>query len=77
VVRSDFIVAKDKIILNENNTVPGFMAYHLWLKKNIPYGVVTDSMITDAISRFNRQKGLQTDFVSDILLKNRELVIEH
>ncbi len=76
VVRVDFMVQKEKIILNEINTVPGFMAYHLWLKAKIPYGVVIDNLVQDAIIRFNKNKHLITHFDSEILKKNQQLVVE-
>ncbi len=76
VVRIDFMVQGEKIILNEINTVPGFMAYHLWLKAKIPYGVVIDNLVQEAIARNQREKQLITRFDSEILTKNRELVLE-
>jgi len=76
VVRADFMVQGKKIILNEINTVPGFMAYHLWLKAKIPYGVVIDNLIQDAIQQQQLQKRLITRFDSEILTKNRQLVVE-
>ena len=76
VIRVDFMVAGDKIILNEINTVPGFMAYHLWLKAHIPYGVVIDNLIQDAIQRHQKNKAYKTNFESRILEKNRQLVVE-
>lgn len=75
VVRTDFMVSGEQIILNENNTVPGFMAYHLWLKKGIPYGVVIDDMIKDAINQHQKQHFI-TEYQSEILRKNRQLVLE-
>ena len=76
VVRVDFMVAKDKIYLNEINTIPGFMAYHLWLKAHIPYGVIIDNLIQNAIRRHRKMKEYQTHFKSKILEKNRQLVVE-
>lgn len=76
VVRVDFIVQGEKIFLNEINTVPGFMAYHLWLKAQIPYGVVIDNLIQDAIARQQKKQQFITRFDSDILIKNRQLVVE-
>ena len=75
VVRSDFMIKGNQIILNENNTVPGFMAYHLWLKEHIPYGVVIDNMVQDAIAAQKNQH-YTTRFDSEILSKNRQLVVE-
>lgn len=76
VIRVDFMVQGEKIILNEINTVPGFMAYHLWLKAQIPYGVVIDNLIQDAMTRHQQKQQLITHFNSDILEKNRQLVVE-
>lgn len=76
VVRVDFMVQGDKIILNEINTVPGFMAYHLWLKSHVPYGVVIDNLIQEAIKKQKQKSHLITQFKSDILQKNRQLVVE-
>lgn len=76
VVRVDFMVQGDKVILNEINTVPGFMAYHLWLKAKVPYGVVIDNMVQDAITRQQKKQQFVTRFDSEILRKNRQLVVE-
>jgi len=76
VVRVDFMVQGEKIILNEINTVPGFMAYHLWLKAKIPYGVIIDNLIQDAIRRQKQNRHLITRFDSEILIRNRQLVVE-
>ncbi|MBS7401043.1 MAG: ATP-grasp domain-containing protein [Eubacteriales bacterium] len=76
VVRVDFMVQGEKIFLNEINTVPGFMAYHLWLKAGIPYGVVIDNMVQDALTREQKKRQLVTRFDSEILVKNRQLVVE-
>lgn len=73
IVRSDFLITPERIILNENNTVPGFMAYHLFLKKGVPYGVIIDDIINDAVDKFRASRTLKTEFGSEILLKNRIL----
>ncbi len=76
VVRVDFMVHNNKIILNEINTVPGFMAYHLWLKADIPYGVVIDNLVQEAIARHQKKQQYNSYFKSEILKKNRQLVVE-
>ena len=75
VVRADFMVKGEQIILNEMNTVPGFMAYHLWLKQGVPYGVVIDDLVKEAIAEQNKPPFV-TRFDSDILQRNRQLVVE-
>jgi D-alanine-D-alanine ligase len=76
VVRSDFLITDAEKYLNENNTVPGFLAYHLWLKAAIPYGIVIEDIINEAVCKFNAESGLITVFPSDILQKNKILVVE-
>lgn len=76
VVRVDFMVRGDQIILNEINTVPGFMAYHLWLKAHVPYGVVIDNLVQDALERHQQKQSVITHFDSEILTKNRQLLVE-
>ncbi|MDR0384334.1 MAG: ATP-grasp domain-containing protein [Christensenellaceae bacterium] len=73
VVRSDFLVSNGRVYLNENNTVPGFLAYHLFLKKGFSFGLVIDDLIQNAMQ--NAPKSFQNVFKSDILAKNRELVL--
>ena len=75
-VRVDFMVQGDQIYLNEINTVPGFMAYHLWLKAHMPYGVVIDNLVQDTLARQQVKQQLVTHFDSQILEKNRHLVVE-
>ncbi len=75
VVRTDFIIQDKKVILNENNTIPGFMGYHLWLKANIPYGIVINDMVEEAIDKHTKDDKIY-HFNSDILTKNKQLVLE-
>ena len=66
VIRADFIIANGKTYLNEINTVPGFLAYHLWARAGVPYGVLIDWLVKNA----TKPKNVITDFKSDILQKN-------
>ncbi|MDR0462587.1 MAG: hypothetical protein LBG88_04670 [Christensenellaceae bacterium] len=72
VVRADFLVADDKIYLNEANTIPGFLAYHLWKGIGLEYTTLLQMMTEQSISA--SKKTLETGFSSDILQKNRILV---
>ncbi|MBQ7974034.1 MAG: ATP-grasp domain-containing protein [Clostridia bacterium] len=76
VVRVDFMVRGEEVILNEINTVPGFMAYHLWLKARVPYGVVIDNLVQEAIANHQKKQQFITYYDSKILAKNRHLVVE-
>ena len=75
IIRADFLVVKNggevEIYLNEMNSVPGFLSYHLWQKMGLPYGLVIDMMAEQA--RVDAQKVLKTAFRSEILTKNRSL----
>jgi len=72
VVRADFLIADGKIYLNEINTVPGFLSYHLWLKTGLPYGTLINMLTEQA--QIDAQSSTKTAFESEILQKNRNLV---
>jgi len=76
VVRADFLVVgypeRPRIYLNEINTVPGFLSYHMWMRAGIPYTALLDMVIKQAISELKMEK--ITVYKSDILEKNRKLV---
>jgi len=78
VVRADFLIqnpdsGNPRVILNEINSVPGFLAYHLWARTGIPYGVIIDMICKQAIEDHTENKFV-TDFSSNILEINRSLV---
>jgi len=82
VVRFDYLVTgigdvenqdkNIKIYLNEANSVPGFLSYHLWHRAGMPYGLLIDKLVKHAV--VDGGKDFTTKFKSDILLKNRGLV---
>lgn len=74
VVRTDFIIANDLVYLNEINTIPGFMAYHLWARAGFQYALVLELLIKQAIAESEEARVLKTIFKSDILAKNKGLV---
>jgi len=84
IVRADFLVSQSKnraddisefkVFLNEINTVPGFLSYHLWLKDGIPYGALIDMVIAQVIAQKENKMELITEYKSDVLIKNRSLV---
>jgi D-alanine-D-alanine ligase len=74
VVRADFMVVGDKVYLNEVNSVPGFLAYHLWVRAGMPYALMLDLVIKQAVADAEAGKSLKTVFKSEILTKNRGLV---
>ncbi|MDR0976041.1 MAG: ATP-grasp domain-containing protein [Christensenellaceae bacterium] len=74
VVRADFMIAGERIILGETNTNPGFLSYHLWLKKGVSYGEIVEIMIKEGEKRLRESQNFITNFASDVLETNRELV---
>ena len=72
VVRVDFLVVGDAVYLNEINTVPGFLSYHLWQKAGLPYATLIEMLVRQA--QKDAETGKKTVFQSEILQKNRNLV---
>jgi D-alanine-D-alanine ligase len=72
VVRADFMVVGSKVYLNEINTIPGFLSYHLWLRTGVPYGVLIDMLIKQAA--IEKDDKTVTVFTSQIFEKNRSLI---
>ncbi|MDR0677594.1 MAG: D-alanine--D-alanine ligase [Holosporaceae bacterium] len=67
--RVDFFITKDsRILLNEVNTIPGFtkisMYPKLWEASGVSYRELLDKLITLAISRYDRDKKLRTNFIA-------------
>ena len=62
--RIDFFVVKDRILVNEINTLPGFtkisMFPKLWEKEGVCYSELIDELITFAIEEFNNNEKLLT-----------------
>ncbi|MDO4283465.1 MAG: D-alanine--D-alanine ligase family protein [Clostridia bacterium] len=58
VSRIDFIidVDKDKIYVNEINTIPGSLSFYLWEKKGIVFDKLCDDLIKLAIKRYERRQ---------------------
>jgi D-alanine-D-alanine ligase len=72
VVRADFLVKTSRVILNEINTNPGFMAYHLWQKVGLGFATLIEMAAETAIK--NRKNRRNVYFSSEILQKNRNLI---
>jgi D-alanine-D-alanine ligase len=65
--RVDFFLTPDhQVIINEINTIPGFtklsMFPRIWEASGIPMSQLIDHLITFAIERFEKEKGLKTTF---------------
>ena len=62
-----FVAAKDRIVINEINTIPGFtsisMYPKLWEVSGISYSKLIDTLIELAIERYNKEQKLHTSIV--------------
>ena len=51
VARIDFLLDGDALYLNEINTIPGSLSWHLWVDPAIPFKTLLDDMIAEAAAR--------------------------
>lgn len=69
VIRIDFIIDKDtsKIYVNEVNTIPGSLSFHLWKATNLSYTSLLDKLINLGLKKYREDKNLVFSFDSNIL----------
>ena len=69
VIRIDFIIDKDtnKIYVNEVNTIPGSLSFHLWKASKLPYPELLDKLIELGLKKYREDKNLTFLFESNIL----------
>lgn len=69
VIRIDFIIDKDldEVYVNEVNTIPGSLSFHLWREKGISYTELLDKLIQLALKKNREEKELIYSFDSNIL----------
>jgi D-alanine-D-alanine ligase len=69
VVRIDYLVdkTKEKIYVNEINTVPGSLAYYLFERNGITYSELIDKIIEYAITKKQEQRARQRKYTTGIL----------
>ena len=62
--RIDFLVdiKKEKVYINEINTLPGSLAFYLWEKSGYPFPRLLDKLIDFAFERFEKNKQTQFSF---------------
>jgi D-alanine-D-alanine ligase len=71
IIRIDYLFDKEtnKLYFNEINTIPGSLAFYLY--KDYSFTALLDSLIKDAVYRFNINENLITSFDTNILnIKN-------
>ncbi len=69
VVRIDFIIDQDEneIYVNEINTIPGSLSFHLWKATNLKYVDLLDKLINLALKRNREEENMTFSFDSNIL----------
>lgn len=69
VIRIDFMIDKDtnEIYVNEVNTIPGSLSFHLWKATDLPYNKLLDELIDLALKRNREEKNITYSFDSNIL----------
>jgi D-alanine-D-alanine ligase len=69
VIRIDFIIDQDndKIYVNEVNTIPGSLSFHLWRETGLNYTEELNQMIALGIKRAREEKNLTFSFETNIL----------
>lgn len=69
VIRIDFMIDKDtnEIYVNEVNTIPGSLSFHLWKATDLNYTNLLDELINLALKRNREEKNIVYSFESNIL----------
>ena len=67
--RIDFLIDEDKqkVYINEINSIPGSLAFYLWEAKGVSFSQVLDDMINIGIKDYKRRVGKTHSFDSNIL----------
>ena len=69
VIRIDFIIDEDtsKIYVNEVNTIPGSLSFHLWEATNLSYKALINKLIELSLKRNREEEKIIYSFDSNIL----------
>lgn len=69
IIRIDFMIDKDtdRIYVNEVNTIPGSLSFHLWKATGIEYSNLLDKMIELSLKRNREENNITFSFDSNIL----------
>lgn len=69
VIRIDFMIDNDtnEIFVNEVNTIPGSLSFHLWKATGLNYTKLLDELIDLALKRNREEKDITYSFDSNIL----------
>ncbi len=69
VIRIDFMIDKDtnEIFVNEVNTIPGSLSFHLWKATGLNYTKLLDELIDIALKKNREERNITYSFDSNIL----------
>lgn len=69
VIRIDFMIDQDidKIYVNEVNTIPGCLSFHLWRETNVNYTDLIDKLIELSLKRKREEEEITYSFETNIL----------
>lgn len=69
VIRIDFMIDNDTnlIYVNEVNTIPGSLSFHLWRATNLNYTDLLNKLIELSLKRAREEKNITYSFESNIL----------
>lgn len=69
VVRIDYIIDQDtnEVFVNEINTIPGSLSFHLWKATNLKYKDLLDKLVNLALKRNREEQNMIFSFDSNIL----------
>ena len=72
VIRIDFIIDQDtnEIYVNEVNTIPGSLSFHLWKATNLKYVDLLNKLIDLSLKRNREERNTTYSFDSNILSQN-------
>ena len=70
VIRIDFMIDQDldKIYVNEVNTIPGCLSFHLWRETNVSYTDLIDKLIEISLKRNREEEEITYSFETNILV---------
>ena len=57
-VRVDFLVKGDEVIVNEINTIPGSLAFYLWEASGVPFPELLDRLLSSALEHAEARSSL-------------------
>ena len=69
VIRIDFMIDQDNgnIYVNEVNTIPGSLSFHLWKAAGVDYKTLLNQIIELALKRYREEENITFSFDSNIL----------